>query len=176
MKIKSPLWNIALRNGLIAGIMAATMLEILFQSGYHPFLFSIVADFRIFLFGIFIFFSVKEYRDRYKQGLLYFWQGMVMSYAFIAVFAVITAMSILLISSVQPEFISDYIRLFIEQATQGKDEMIKQMGAENFERNLEAIRATNAPERALVYVIQSAWIGLFISIIISIILRKLPKN
>jgi hypothetical protein len=175
MKINSPLFTIAARNGALAGVMAVTMLIILYVSGKHPFLVPVYADFRIFLFGIFIFFSLKEFRDRHHEGLLYFWQGMVGSYALVAVFSLITAVSIIVFAEVHPAFISDYIQLFTEQAQAGAAEVVEQMGKENFERNLEAIRATNGFERAFVYFVQSIWISLFVSIIVSVLLRKQPK-
>jgi hypothetical protein len=175
MKINSPLITITARNGAIAGLMASTLLLILYAAEKHPFLIPVYADFRIFLFGIFIFFSLKEFRDRNNAGLLYFWQGMMGSYVFIAAFSVITALAIIIIAWVQPDFIAEYVRLFTEQAHAGAAEAIQQMGEENFERNLQALQATNGSERALVYFLQSIWISFFISIVISIILRRQPK-
>lgn len=67
-------------------------------------------------------------------------------------------------------------KTFTEQAHAGSADAIKQIGEENFERNLMALQSTNGPERALVYFLQSLWIGFFISIIISIVLRKQPKQ
>jgi len=176
MKIKSLLLRLALRNGSIAGLLAITMIIVLYVADKHPFLVPMIADFRIFLFGLFIFFTLKEYRDKTEGNILYFWQGMVGAYQFIGVFSLITAIGIMIFSSIEPNFIQEYITLFLQQAEEGKAEVIQQMGKENFERNLEAIRATNGAERAFVYVIQNIWIGLFISIIISIILRKQPKQ
>jgi hypothetical protein len=176
MKIKSLLLRLALRNGTIAGVLAITMIVVLYVADKHPFLVPMIADFRVFLFGLFIFFTLKEYRDKTEGNILYFWQGMVGAYQFIGVFSVITAISIIIFSWIEPNFITQYITLFLEQAEAGKAEVIKQMGKENFERNLAAIRATNGLERAFVYVIQNVWIGLFISIIISVILRKQPKQ
>jgi hypothetical protein len=172
MKIKSPLVTIATRNGAIAAVMVSTILVILYWSGKHPFLVPVYADFRIFLFGVFIFFSLKEFRDRHNQGVLYFWQGMVGSYALVTVFSIIMALFIIGFSLAHPAFIQDYIRLFIEQAQAGSAEVINQMGKENFDRNLQAIQATNGYERAFVYFIQSIWISLFVSIIVSVLLRK----
>lgn len=176
MKIKSPLLRVASRNGLIAAVLASSMLIILYAVGKHPFLVPVYADFRIFLFGIFIFFTLKEFRDSYNQQVMYFWQGMMASYAMLGVFSIVTAIVIITLAAVQPNFIQEYISLFIEQARATEAEVIPHMGKENFERNLEAIRATNGPERAFVYFIQSIWIGFFISIIVTIILRKQPKQ
>jgi hypothetical protein len=175
MKINSPLIAITSRNGAIAGIIATSMLLVLYAINKHPFLVPVYADFRIFLFGIFILFSLKEFRDRHNKGVLYFWQGMIGSYVFIAAFSLLAAIGIVVISRLQPNFIAEYVRLFTEQAQADSKEAILQIGKENFERNLQALQTTNGPERALVYFLQSLWIGFFISIIISIILRKQPK-
>jgi len=172
MKINSPLLGITSRNGAIAGFMAVVMLLVLYAMNKHPFLVPVYADFRIFLFGVFIFFSLKEFRDRHNNGMLYFWHGMMGSYVFIAVFSLLAAIGIIVISLAYPNFITEYVKLFTEQAHAGSADAIKQMGEENFERNLLALQSTNGPERALVYFLQSLWIGFFISIIISIVLRK----
>jgi hypothetical protein len=63
------------RYGAIAALLGLIFLIILYYIGRHPFLFPIYFDFRILLMGVFIFFAMKEYRDFYKGGILYFWEG-----------------------------------------------------------------------------------------------------
>ncbi len=176
MKINTPLVRVPLRYGIIASLIAFALVVVLFYADKHPFLIPMYADFRIFLFGLFIFFSLKEYRDQYQQGVLYFFQGMVASYIFLLSFALLSASFIWLFASMNEEFIKQFISLFIEQARTIPTEDIERLGKDNFERNLEEVSYTNAFGMAKLYFRQSLLIGFFISIIVTIILRKQPKQ
>jgi hypothetical protein len=176
MKINTPLTKVPLRYGVIASIIAFALVVVLFYAGKHPFLIPMYADFRIFLFGLFIFFSLKEYRDQYQQGTLYFFQGMIASYVFLLSFAVLSALFIWLFATAKGSFITEFVSLFIEQARTIPTEDIERVGKDNFERNLEEVSHTNAFGMAKLYFRQSLLIGFFISLIITIILRKQPKQ
>ena len=73
---RSPLIKLSIQYGAVAGGLAAALLIASFYLGRHPLMISPYLDFRILLFGIFIFFSLKELRDYEQGGELYFWQGM----------------------------------------------------------------------------------------------------
>lgn len=176
MKINTPLIRVPLRYGVIATLIAFTLVLVLFYAGKHPFLIPMYADFRIFLFGLFIFFSLKEYRDQYQQGTLFFFQGMVASYIFLVSFAVLSASFVWLFAAFNSNFITEFVNLFIEQARAIPTEDIERVGKDNFERNLEEVSHTNAFGLAKLYFRQSLLIGFFISIIVTIILRKQPKQ
>ncbi|NBP70267.1 MAG: DUF4199 domain-containing protein [Cytophagia bacterium] len=176
MKINTPLVWVPLRYGAIASIIAFALVVVLYFGGRHPFLIPMYADFRIFLFGLFLFFSLKEFRDQYKQGVLYFFQGMVASYVFLLSFALLSASFIWVFAATNDEFVKEFIRLFIEQASTIPMEDIERVGKDNFERNLAGVSNTNAFEMAKNYFRQSLLIGFFISIIVTIILRKQPKQ
>lgn len=175
MKINIPLVKVPLRYGLIASLIAFASVIVLFYAGKHPFLIPMYADFRIFLFGLFIFFSLKEFRDQHQQGTLYFFQGMVASYVFLLSFALLSALFIWLFAVTNSGFITEFVSLFIEQARTIPTEDIERLGKDNFERNLEEVSHTNAFGMSKLYFRQSLLIGFFISIIVTIILRKQPK-
>ena len=176
MKINSPLVKVPVKYGAIASLVSLALLVMLFYTGKHPFLIPMYADFRIFLFGVFIFFSLKEYRDQHQQGILYFFQGMVGSYVFLLTFAFLSSLFTWLLTQVDASFVDEFIRLFIEQARTIPVEDIERVGKDNFERNLEEVSRTNGFGMAKLYFRQSLLIGFFISIIITIILRKQPKQ
>lgn len=175
MKINSPLIKIALRYGAIASLIGFALVVMLFYTGKHPFLIPVYADFRIFLFGVFIFFALKEYRDQEGQGILYFWQGMVGSYVFLLSFGLLAAMAVYLFALADASFVTEFVRLFTEQAKSIPTEELERVGKEDFERNLLELSKTNGFNMALLHFKQSLIIGFFISIIITIVLRKQPK-
>lgn len=176
MKINSLLVKISLRYGIIASIIAFALVLLLFYAGKHPFLIPMYADFRIFLFGLFIFFLLKEYRDQYQQGTLYFSQGMIGSYVFLLSFSLLSSALVWLLAANSDSFVTEFVRLFTEQARTIPIEEIERVGKSDFERNLEEVSGTNALGMARQYFIQSIWIGFFMSIIVTIILRKQPKQ
>lgn len=173
---KSPLIGIALRNGSIAGVLAGAILILLYFIGSHPLLILPYADFRILLFGIFIFFTLKEFRDNHQEGVLYFGQGMVASLIFVTVAATVGAMTVFIFSKAYPQFVSDFVKQGLESAN-----AFLQNGSLNEEEKnqvrvmMESLPATNGKALAGRHFVQSLMIGFFISIILSVILRKQPK-
>lgn len=170
-----PIVSVPLKYGAIAGVLGGILLLVLYYLGRHPMLISIIFDFRIFLFGVFIFFVLRELRDYYGGGLLSFGEGMMSSFIFVTVFGVIAGGTIILFSEMEEEFVRSFVTQFTEQVKGLSEQDIKQLGKENLERNLKALPATNGYNFAWNYFKQGYWIGLFISIILAVVLRRQPK-
>ncbi len=171
-----PLVKVPLKYGVIAGALGALLVIGLYYLGRHPFIIPVYLDFRIFLFGIFIFFTLKELRDYWFGGVLYFWQGLIASLLFTVLFALIASLTITVFASAAPVFVRDYVSLTVEQLRSLPPEVIEKIGKDVYERNLEMLPATNAFDLALLYFTQSFMISFFISIIISVVLRRQPKT
>lgn len=174
--LQNPIAKISLRNGAIAGVLGFAILLALYAIGKHPMLFQLFFDFRIILFGVFLSLTVKEIRDNYQKGIIYFWQGMIACLTFTIVFAFITSGLIWACCLVYKPFLSTYIVLATEQMKAIPSDAIQQIGKEVYESNLKALPATNGYNLAKHYFWQSFVISFFISIIISVILRRQPKN
>jgi hypothetical protein len=125
---------------------------------------------------VFLFFSLKEFRDYHQHGELYFWQGIISSFLFVATFALVASALIAVFSTVVPDFVASYVQLFTDQLKTWKPEDIARVGKENYDRNLMQLPSTNTFDLASLYFMQSFMIGLFISIILSVVLRKQPKT
>lgn len=174
---KSPLVGISLRNGSIAGLLAGVLLIIMYFFGPHPMLILPYADFRILLFGIFIFFTLKEFRNNHQDGVLSFGQGMVGSLLFVTVAGTVGAIVVLIYCKINPEFISDFIQQGLESARSfSESSAITEAEKNRITVMIEALPATNAKGLAGQHFVQSLMIGFFISIILSVILRKQPKS
>lgn len=171
-----PLVKISLRYGVLAGIIGSLLLVGLYYIGRHPFLIPVFMDFRIFLFAVFIFFTLREIRDFYQNGVLYFWQGIFASFLFTACYALLASALLLLFIHFVPSFLADYITLSIDQLRSLPADVIQQIGQDVFDRNLELLPATSNTDLVFLYFSQSFMISLFISIILSVILRKQPKT
>lgn len=163
------------RYGSLAGVLGFALLLGLYYMGRHPFLIEFVFDFRIFLLGVFIFFGLKEFREDHQDGVLYFWQGMIGSFVLTAVFAAVASVLIFIFGSWNDAFVQSYITGFTERAAQLSPDIIEQIGKDNFERNLKAIQTTSSGDLAITYFGYSFIISFFISIILSVVLRRQPK-
>jgi hypothetical protein len=170
-----PIVRVPLKYGAIAGTLGALLLIGLYYLGRHPALIHIYLDFRIFVFGIFIFFTLKELRDYFYGGLLYFWQGIIASFLFTVVYAFIASLLIGLFATIVDAYVSDFISQSMEKLALLKPELIEKVGKEAYERNLNALPSTNAADLAFQYFIQCFFIGAFIGIILSVILRRHSK-
>ncbi|MBX2896497.1 MAG: DUF4199 domain-containing protein [Cyclobacteriaceae bacterium] len=173
---RAPRWVfIAMRNGLLAGVLGIVFLLVLYYVGRHPFLFPIYFDFRIIMLSVFVVMSLKELRDDHQQGLLSFGAAMICAFLFTLVFAVLVMGFVWIFSALNPAFVTDYIQLMTTQLRALDASIIEQIGKDAYERNLSALPATNGGTLAFDYFIKSLMISFFVSIIISVILRRQPK-
>ena len=171
-----PIIIVPLKYGLIAGVLTSLLVVAFFYLVQHPFLIPVFLDFRIFIFGVFIFFTLKELRDFHYAGILYFWQGLLSSLMFTSVFALWSSGCIALFVVIEPRFLETYISLSIEQLRALPPDIVERIGKDVYERNLELLPATNGLDLAFLYFTQSFMISFFISIILSVILRSQPKT
>jgi len=152
------------------------LLLVMYYIGRHPLLTSPFLDFRILLFGIFIFFTLKEFRDYYQDGNLYFWQAMLGGWTVILIATIATSILLWLFGVWDNGFVDSYIAqvtAYLKSFPQGD---IDRIGKEIYERNLMALPATNIFDLTQTYFMQGIVIGFFVNIILSAILRRQPKN
>jgi len=167
---------LSVRNGLIAGVLGFSLLLALYYMGKHPFLFPIYFDFRLILLSVFIVMTLKEFRDDYQEGILYFGQAMISSFLFTLIFAAVASLCVWTFCFIVPEFLTGYITTATNQLKTIQPAIIEQLGKEAYERNLNQLPATRASDLAVDYFGKTFIISFFISIIISVILRRQPKT
>jgi Protein of unknown function (DUF4199) len=177
MNFLSTVSNIQLRYAGVASVLGIALILVFFAVHKHPFLIPVFFDFRIVLFAVFLFVSLREFRDLSNDGVLYFWQGMIGSFVFVVEYAVVVAIAIMVIGSVNHSFVTEYVDQFSAQARAFPQEVIaERIGKEAFEQNLKALKSTTIGDLALLYFVQCLMIGCFVSIILSVILRRSPKT
>ena len=170
------LLKVSLRFGALAGLIGSALLAGLYYLDRHPLIIPVYLDFRIILFGVFILFTLREIRDYHQNGILYFWQGILASFVFTLCYAAISAVALLIFMQVVPEFLADYIRLSVQNLKSLPPEVIETIGQGVYERNLEMLPATRPADLSFLYFSQSLLISLFISIILSVVLRRQPNT
>lgn len=170
------LLHVSFRFGALAAIVGLTLLIGLYYLGRHPLLIPVYLDFRIVLFGVFIFFTLREIRDYHYAGVLYFWQGIFASFLFTLSYALLASLALWVFMNGVPEFLGEYIALTTQQLQALPNEVIESIGREAYDRNLALLPATSATDLSMLYFSQSLLISLFISIILSVILRRQPNT
>ncbi len=166
---------VAARYALASGILAFVLLLVMYYLGSHPLLIAPFLDFRILLFGIFTFFTLKEIRDYHQNGILYFWQAMAGALIVVLVTTAITSCLLWLFGIWEKDFVASYITQFSAFLQSFPKEDIDRIGREVYERNLKELPATNVLDLVQTYFMQGMVIGFFVSIIVSVILRRQPK-
>src|SRR5688500_17801726 len=104
-----PLVSVSLRYGAVCGFLSFILMITTYYIGRHPLMLSPFLDFRILLFGVFIFFTLKEFRDYYQQGVLYFWQGVIGSFLMVVTATVIAAIGLQIFGNLEKAFVPSYI-------------------------------------------------------------------
>ncbi|MBY0434990.1 MAG: DUF4199 domain-containing protein [Cyclobacteriaceae bacterium] len=174
--LRSPLAKVSVRYGALGGLLGMGFLASFYYLGKHPLLINPFLDFRVPLFAVLLFFALKEVRDFFSEGVLHFWQGMIGGFVFTATFALLCAVFLLVFTALQPGFVSSFISIAMEQTKAFSAEDIEKIGRTAYEEGVRALQTTDGRFMATRYFFQSFIIGFFISIIISVILRRQPKT
>lgn len=171
-----PIVRIPKFYGLIGAALGFVLLIILYYIGRHPFLIIPLFDFRVALFAVFMYFILKELRDYYFAGLLFFWQGMIACGIFVLTYGIVASALVWIFGINVPQFVIQYIELATNQVLTYPKDTIDQIGKEVYQQALADLKKTTAFNLASLYLRQCVMIGFFVSIILSVILRRQPKN
>jgi hypothetical protein len=164
---------VPVRYGALAGIISIILFLILYYAGQNPFMIPAFLDFRIILYPIILVFAIRDFKENKNGGTLHFWQGMSIGLLSVITGALIMALFILLFGGIfEPGLVQEYIRGMTEQIKTLDEEVIESVGREAIERSLELLPETRISDLALDYFIKSLPYGVFLTIIISLILRK----
>ena len=125
------------------------------------------------ILAIFIFFALKEFRDRYNNRELHFWQGMTGGVINYLTIAFISALFIYVMTEIiDPTLTTNYIEGRIELLNQNKQTLIETMDEETYLEAIAGVMETTPFDLALDDFLKKSIIGLFLTIIIAVILRK----
>lgn len=170
----------SLENKLVAvplkyGALGGSMVILLFLTFYfldiNPLTSIKIVD--AFILAIFIFFSLKEFRDQYNNRKLHFWQGMTGGIINYLTIAVISSTFIFVMTVIiDPELTTKFIETSIALLNENKQTLIEEMDEATFEEAMAGVSETTGFDLALDDFLKKSIIGLFLTIIISVILRK----
>lgn len=173
MNKNNPLVFVPLRFGLYGAGMSILSLLFLFYMGKHPLLLNPVLDVRWPLFIIFIFFSMKTFKDQYTGGIMHFWQGMVIGFINYMSMAMLVAVFIQIFAGIEStEFLSQYIQLATEQIENNRVALSESISEDTLNQTLLDLPKTQAVHLAADYLLKSMPLGLILTIIFAVLMRK----
>ncbi|MCH8231630.1 MAG: DUF4199 domain-containing protein [Bacteroidetes bacterium] len=174
-EVQTPLVRIAGRYGFYGSLVTMVAMVSLFYLHRHPYLIPWFFDIRIFLFALFIFFSIREFKNS-NQNVLHFWQGIYIGLITYVLIAFLASIFIGIFAKwIEPAFVSEYIRLSIDNLYQHREAWIETLGEDRFNAVIKNLPSTTAGVLAFDYFLKSMPIGFILTLIISILLRRQPK-
>jgi len=168
-----PIMKVPLKYGTIGAGMIALMFFIFYAAGTNPLVEMQLFDF--FILPVFLFFGLKEYRDAYNQRLMEFWQGMTVGFIVYFTIALLSSsLTWVFVQWVDSSLLASYIANSLSELDQKKVEIIKRMGEDTFLTSQQGVRATNIFDLALDSFLKKTAVGLLLTIMISVIMRRKP--
>ena len=171
-----PLVRVPLKYGILGGALSVGFFISFYYFGKHPFLIPPFFDIRVLLIAIFLFFALREVRDYFFDGILYFWQGMAGCLVYLASMATIGLAGVLGFGNLEPGFRDMFVEQGLAQIKSLPPDSISQIGKQAVDEVLITLSKTTLNQMAFKYTGQTFAIGFFITIIISVILRRQPKT
>ncbi len=171
LSLKNRLFAIPLRYGILGGGIVVVLFLIFYFLNLDPLVNIKMID--MVILAIFIFFALKEFRDRYNNRELHFWQGMTGGVVNYVTIALISSLFILVMTVIiDPELTTNYIEGRIRLLEENKETLIDTMDEDTFHEAVAGVEKTTAFDLALDDFLKKSVIGLFLTIIIAVILRK----
>jgi len=167
--------KIALKYGLTGALLYVVALVVLYQIGSNPIMSNTLSGILVLI--LFVFFAVKEFRDIYNNKQLHFWQGLLLGTATYLIIAVISAcFYYIYLSYINQELLINIQEIQREFLADNKVDMIEERGEAWYQESFDMIDNITVMDLAWDDFLRKAGIGVFVTIIISVILRRVPKE
>lgn len=168
-----PYFQTALKYGLMGGILIVLLYIVLVFFEINPLVASKKLDFGFIIMPIFIFFSIKEFRDYRNDKKLRFWQGIIVGLFTLLLLSLISAFVVWAFLSL---FGDEYLRQFIVDRTILLEEyrpmILETTSEEVYQQTYQDLQNVTPVILAFDDLIKKIFAGLFITLIISVILRR----
>ncbi|XOV91485.1 MAG: DUF4199 domain-containing protein [Bacteroidota bacterium] len=158
---------------------AGFLVILFFVSGYfgsNPLIDLSQLFFDVMIIGVFIFFALKDYKMNFYDGYLHFWQGMTIGFFLYTIVALMFSLFLALFLWADPALLTAYKESAIAFLNGKRDVYVEQFGEEGFQVQLDGIESVTAMDLWLSSGVKKIIAGFFVTPVISIILRKKPKN
>ncbi len=168
-----PYFQTSLKFGLMGGILIVILFVVMVFFEINPLVASKKLDFGFIILPIFIFFSVKEFRDFKNEGKLRFWQAIALG---MLTLFILSALSAIIVWSFLSLFSDDFLKQYIIDRTylleEYKPMILESTSEEVYERTFQDLQNVTPAILAFDDFLKKIFTGIFITLIISVILRR----
>lgn len=163
--------RLSLRYGAIGILLIVVMFLVFYYSGQNPL--EELQMFDLFIIPVFIFFGIKELRDRFNNRILKFWQGMTTGFFIYTSYALGSSLFIWLFTEwVDTSLVSTYIDSRLSLLEETRTTIVEEMGAESYITTYDDVKDTSQYELILDSIFKKMIIGFMITSVVSIVLKK----
>ena len=174
MNIKNPFISIPIKFGIAGSVLIITMFLVFYFSSTNPLIEMGMFDF--FILPIFLFLGIKEYRDTFNNKLLEFWQGMTIGFICYLTIALVTSLFVLFfVTVINPDIFDTYVASRLEILEEGRVNIIEKMGEASYQESFLEIQQISLSDIILDNFLKKSMIGMLLTIMISIIVKRKPK-
>ena len=166
----------SIKYSILCGLFLVALFWISVKFGSNPLL-----DIRHFLFDLviyflFIYFAIREYKTYHNDGYLHFWEGMTIAFIVYLPAALIFTFSLLIVFNADPSIMENYREGAMAFLESKKDVLLEGISQEEYKLQLESIQTIKASDLVVSSGLKKILAGFFITPVVSIILRKKPKQ
>lgn len=173
--MNNPMIRVPLKYGAAGGLMVILAFLVLFFLDDNPLLVLPPIDF--VLLPLFLFFSVKDFRDNHNGKVMYFWEGMTVGFFCYISVAILSGLFVLgFLEVCNCNLLADFITNKVAVLESEKARVIEEMGQATYDKTLSDTQATTTFIIALDVFLKKCILGLLFTIMLSMILRTKPKN
>lgn len=167
--------KLSIRYAIFCGVFLTIIYHLSYFLGSNPQIDVSHLLFDVILFGLFIFFSQKEFKTYHGQGYFHFWQGMTMGFLVYCVATIVFSGALVAYFYLDSEAVTTYQESATDFLNERAEMYREQFGEEGMQRQLDEINNVTKWDLILSSTLKKLLAGFFITPVISIILRKQPK-
>ncbi len=163
--------KIPVKFGALGAAVIVLIFLVYYFMGSNPVIEMDMLD--LFILPIFLFFGIKEYRDRFNQGLLEFWQGMTVGFFVYILIAGLSALFIwVFIDLIDTSIVEEYIADRLKGLHEIKEKIIEEMGEDLFHESVDKVGNTTSRDIALDGFLKKSAIGFLLTSVLSVVLKR----
>lgn len=172
---KYPILTVGLRYGLVSGALTAILFFAVTFFNENPLI--VTKWFDYFLIPALVFAGVREFRIYYNAGALQFWQGVSVGFIIYVTTALLFAAVVgMYLTTYGQPWVADYVRNRVALVEENRKEFSQELGEEAYRRVLTEVQGTTTTDLVLDDVFRKLMIGVFVTLIIAMVQRRLPTQ
>jgi len=160
----------AYKFGIIGGVLCGIAFWVMYLLGAEPVGMTLI--FGYLITPVFVFIGVKNFRDNFNGGELFFGQGMTVGFFVYTIIAILSAIFVFLSLQLMPDILYQFREVNLAMLDGKRDEWVAQLDLQAFEITRASIEVMSSYQVAMNDFLRKIIPGLFYTIIISIILKQ----